>query len=162
MQKKTSLARKSLLNPSTKPHTQDVLIKVKQSNTSSFYLLTIAHDCSRLLMIAHDCSRLLTIAHDCSRLLTIAQLGDYEFAESLRAITCNHVCPTLSGHQPSMSKQWSKQCFVSVQIAYREHLTKFILRFWHNHMPIVSGDVFLPMEKTCASGCLTLTCPLLH
>ena len=38
------------------------------------YMLTIAHDCSRLLTIAHGCSRLLTIAHnlcarvDCSHL----------------------------------------------------------------------------------------------
>ena len=62
--KKTSLARKSLLNPSTKPHTQDELIKVKE------FTFLVAQDCSRLLTIAHDCSRLLTIAHDFSRLLT--------------------------------------------------------------------------------------------
>ena len=49
------------------------------------YMLTIAHDCSRLLTIAHDCSRLLTIAHDCSRLLTI-------YVRAFIACTCQQIC----------------------------------------------------------------------
>ena len=134
-QKKTSLARKNLLNPSTKPRTQDELSQVKN------FTFRLSHDCSRLLTTAHVSQKFIQGLWICwagpqSRHLQSC-LSDLAQTEIYISNKSKHVC-------------FSKICIPRAPLIH-------ILRFSHNHMPIVSGDVFLPMENTCAFGCLTST-----
>ena len=107
------------------------------------YMLTIAHDCSRLLTIAHDCSRFM-----CARWL-LALASKFAFWPGVCTRTCVQQCKPQARSRIAILVELSKpglRCGAK-NVMMEQRRFKFQQALFFNALAIYGHDVATPLAK---------------